>query len=84
MIKVLYVDQTSGLVEDWVLDDLIAKGKIAAFCSSRGWIAVRGKRVSEITAEQKDSKERGRIHESAGNEGNCQAKGFKSREDEKR
>jgi hypothetical protein len=84
MIKVLYVDQTSGLVEDSLLDDLRAKGKIAAFCSSLGWINVRSERISGITVEQLGSKERGRGDETTGNKGNRQAKGFKSREDEKR
>jgi hypothetical protein len=82
MIKVLYVDQTSGLVEDSLLDDLIAKGKIAAFCIADGWVNVTSERVSGIAVEQENTKERGREHEAAGNKGNCQAKRINSGENE--
>ena len=58
-IKVIYVDQTSGLVEDSLLDDLISKGKIAAFYSSRGWVDFMNEQVSNISEEVKDPKERG-------------------------
>jgi len=58
MIKVLYVDKTSGTVEDSLLDDLIAKGEIAAFCSSHGWVEVRSVRIPGLAEKQSDSKER--------------------------
>jgi hypothetical protein len=40
MVKVIYVEQTAGKVTESRLNDLIAKGKIAAFCSSHGWVNV--------------------------------------------
>ncbi len=52
MIKVLYADKTNGKVEDSLLNDLTAKGEIAVFCNSRGWVDVRSERISEITVEQ--------------------------------
>lgn len=81
-VKVIYIDQTAGKVEDTVLNDLIAKGEIAAFCSSRGWVSVTSDRVPGIAVEQENTKERGRQHEAAGNKGNRQAKRSNSGENE--
>ena len=83
-IKVLYVDQTSGKVEDSLLDDLIAKGEIVAFCSSRGWIDVRSEQRSGITVVQSGSNEKERGHETSRNKGNRHTKGVKSWKDEKK
>lgn len=38
--KVLYTDQTSGMVEEHLLEELIATGKIAAFTRSNEWIVI--------------------------------------------
>ena len=43
MIKVIYVEQSAGKVKDSRLNDLIAKGKIAAFCNADGWENVMNK-----------------------------------------
>lgn len=40
MIRVLNKDNTSGMVRDYLLDELIASGKIVAFYRSSGWVAV--------------------------------------------
>ena len=48
MINVIYVNQTSGKIEDSLLRDLIAKGEIAAFCSPHGWVDVRCERKSLV------------------------------------
>jgi hypothetical protein len=40
MIKVLYTNQSSGSVEDLLLEGLIAKGKIVAFSRSSEWIVI--------------------------------------------
>lgn len=40
LIRVLYKDNSSGMVKDYLLDDLITSGKIVAFYRSSGWVAV--------------------------------------------
>jgi hypothetical protein len=40
MIKVIYTDQASGTVEDLLLEELIAKGKVVAFSRSSEWIVI--------------------------------------------
>lgn len=40
MIRVLYTDNTSGMIKDYLLDELISSGKIVAFYRSSGWVAV--------------------------------------------
>jgi hypothetical protein len=40
MIRVLYKDNTSGMVRDYALDELISSGKIVAFYRTSGWVAV--------------------------------------------
>jgi len=40
MIRVLYKDNTSGMVRDNLLEALINSGKIVAFHRSSGWVAV--------------------------------------------
>lgn len=40
MIRVLYKDNSSGMVRDYALDELISSGKIVAFYRSSGWVAV--------------------------------------------
>jgi len=53
-VKVLYLDQTAGGVEESFLNNLIAKGKIAAFCGSSGWIDVKAEEVSGFAPEQNE------------------------------
>ncbi len=40
-IRVLYSDNSSGMVSDSLLQDLIAKGKVVAFFRSTGWVHVK-------------------------------------------
>jgi hypothetical protein len=40
MIKVIFNNQASGTVEYFLLEELIAKGKIMAFCRSSEWIVI--------------------------------------------
>ncbi|HEY6006805.1 MAG TPA: hypothetical protein VIU40_00650 [Geobacteraceae bacterium] len=40
MIKVIYINQSCGTVEDHHLEGLIATGKVAAFCRSGDWIFI--------------------------------------------
>ena len=46
-IKVLYLDNTAGLVKDACLEELIRLGKIVAFKGEEGWVEVRRKRNAE-------------------------------------
>lgn len=41
LIRVLYIDKTSGKVEECHLEALLATGKIVAFRRSSGWVDVR-------------------------------------------
>jgi hypothetical protein len=40
-IRVLYSDNSSGMVSDALLQELIAKGKVVAFFRSTGWVHVK-------------------------------------------
>ncbi|SNB45403.1 GSU3473 family protein [Geobacter sp. DSM 9736] len=40
MIRVIYNDQSAGMVADYQLDDLINAGKIVAFHRTDGWVSV--------------------------------------------
>jgi hypothetical protein len=40
-IRVLYSDNSSGMVSDSLLQELIAKGKVVAFFRSTGWVHVK-------------------------------------------
>ena len=44
LIKVLYLDNTAGLVNASGLDELTKSGKIVAFKGEEGWVEVRRKR----------------------------------------
>jgi len=46
-IKVLYLDNTAGLVKAACLEELIRLGKIVAFKGEEGWVEVRRKRNAE-------------------------------------
>jgi hypothetical protein len=82
MIKVIYVDQSAGRIADSRLDDLIAKGKIAAFFSLDGWVDVEAGQITDVVMGQPNLKERGREHETAGNKGNSSTKRADIGEDE--
>ena len=45
MIKVIYLDASTGEVDSHLLDDLIIEGKIVAFHRSDGWVEVGKDRV---------------------------------------
>jgi len=51
LIKVIYLDASVGEVDSKVLDDLISKGKIAAYQRSDGWVEI-GK--DPIRTEERD------------------------------
>jgi hypothetical protein len=40
MVRVIYKDQTAGVVESHLLNDLINKGRIVAYHSSDHWIPI--------------------------------------------
>ncbi len=40
-IRVIFLNQTCGEVEESSLEKLIARGEIAAYCGPDGWISVR-------------------------------------------
>jgi hypothetical protein len=40
LIKVIYLDASAGEVDANLLDDLISKGKIAAYQRSDGWVEI--------------------------------------------
>lgn len=40
MIRVIYYDKRAGVVAEHCLDELIASGRIAAFCRADGWVSV--------------------------------------------
>ncbi len=67
MVKVIYVDQSAGRIKDSRLHDLIALGKVAAYCGPSGWISVTGEDVSHIAEEFEHSKEGESENENAGN-----------------
>ncbi|MHC1698051.1 MAG: GSU3473 family protein [Geobacteraceae bacterium] len=43
MIRVIYKDQTAGVIESHFFDDLIAKGRIVAYHSVDRWVPVHSK-----------------------------------------
>lgn len=42
MVRVIYRDQTAGVVESHLLDELINKGRIVAYHGRGRWIPVHG------------------------------------------
>jgi hypothetical protein len=40
LVMVRYMDEEYGIVEDYCLDYLIAKGRIAGFARSSGWVTI--------------------------------------------
>lgn len=47
-IKVLFIDGSTGMVHDTMLDSLIVTGKIKAFLRSEGWVRIGTDRIREI------------------------------------
>ena len=45
LIKVLYLDNTAGLVTASSLEELTRSGKVVAFKGEDGWVEVRRKKV---------------------------------------
>lgn len=58
MIRVLYKDNTSGMIKDYLLDELISSGKIVAFYRSSGWVAVGRDPVRKDTPHSYNGQER--------------------------
>ena len=56
-IKVIYIDQTCGMVEGSCLKNLIDKGDIVAYCGPAGWTGVKNKEIPGKTEEQNGSYE---------------------------
>jgi hypothetical protein len=50
MIRVIYKDQTAGVIESHLLDSLIKKGRIVAYHSADRWIPVVTKTVRPDTS----------------------------------
>lgn len=46
MVRVIYRDQTAGVVESHLLDELIRKGRIVAYHGADRWIPVNVKNAS--------------------------------------
>jgi hypothetical protein len=57
-IKVIYIDQTCGMVDDSCLTGLIASGEIAAYCGPAGWSGVRKEEMQGKCDERKPTDER--------------------------
>lgn len=66
MIRVIFTDKSSGTVEDYLLDDLIAKGKVAAFCRSSGWVDVKSSRLRGMGGTHNGPERRGKSPNSGG------------------
>lgn len=60
LIRVIYLDQTAGVVESHLLDSLIRKGRIVAYHNTDRWIPIetksspRGGRISGMAAYDED------------------------------
>jgi len=57
-IKVIYVNKTADSIDDSLLDELIDKGEIAAFCGPHGWIPVTDGRLPAPPPERDEAKKR--------------------------
>jgi hypothetical protein len=57
-IKVIYIDQTCGMVDDSSLKGLIAKGEIVAYCGPAGWSGVKNGEIPGKIDEQNMTDER--------------------------
>lgn len=60
MIRVIYKDQTAGVIESHLLDEMIKKGRIVAYHSADRWVPVEvttlrnDNRISEIQQHRKE------------------------------
>jgi len=48
LVRVIYTDQTAGVVESHLLDGLIKKGRIVAYHHADRWIPVETKAYSSL------------------------------------
>lgn len=48
LVRVIYTDQTAGVVESHLLDGLIKKGRIVAYHNTDRWIPVETKTRSRV------------------------------------
>jgi len=48
LVRVIYTDQTAGVVESHLLDGLIKKGRIVAYHNADRWIPVETKTHSRL------------------------------------
>lgn len=55
LIRVLYLDGHSGLVDDSLLDQLIREGHIRQFLRSDGWVLLGSDRVRRPQADRRRS-----------------------------
>ena len=53
MIRVIYKDQTAGVIESHLLDTLIRKGRIVAYHSVDRWVPIEPK-IARAAAEIKE------------------------------
>jgi hypothetical protein len=66
-IKVIYINQSSGTIENSFLDSLITKGEIIAYCGSTGWLGVKNELTCGINVEQSSMQYGRKGPETAGN-----------------
>lgn len=52
MVRVIYKDQTAGVIETHLLDSLIKKGRIVAYHSVDRWVPVFSKISSGVAGNQ--------------------------------
>jgi len=45
MVRVIYKDQTAGVIESHLLDAMISKGRIVAYHSADRWVPVDAKKI---------------------------------------
>jgi hypothetical protein len=57
-IKVIYIDQTCGMVDDSSLKGLITNGEIVAYCGPAGWSGVKKEEIPGKSEERKVMDER--------------------------
>ena len=54
-IKVIYVNKTADSIDDSLLNELIDKGEIAAFCGQHGWIPVKDGRLPDLSLDRDEA-----------------------------
>jgi hypothetical protein len=58
LIKVIYKNNECGMVKPFLLDELIAAGKIAKFLRAEGWVIIGSDRIRETDYRYKGPERR--------------------------